>query len=103
EEHRILFNEINQNAEKVGSVVSERFEPNIQNLVSLRYISENPQYKSLIEWEKEQSDSKIVYLHLVKCIELLKKAFLRILKKEQRDFLFAEPYHRDDNYYNIQT
>ncbi|WP_411334426.1 DGQHR domain-containing protein [Metabacillus indicus] len=102
EEHRTLFNEINQNAEKVGSVVSERFEPNTQNLICLRYIADNLEYKEWVEWESEQSDEKIVYLHLVKCIELINKAFPRILKKDQRDTMFTQPYHKDETYFGIQ-
>ncbi|SPT96479.1 DGQHR domain [Lysinibacillus capsici] len=101
EEHRILFNEINQNAEKVGSVVSERFEPNAHNLICLRYIAENLECKKWVEWENEQSDEKIVYLHLVRCIELINKAISRVLKKNQFDTMFSYPLHKDDNYFGI--
>ncbi|MBE5103329.1 DGQHR domain-containing protein [Priestia aryabhattai] len=101
EEHRVLFNEINQNAEKVGSVVSERFEPNTKNLICLRYIAEHPSSKQWVEWEKEQSDEKIVYLHLVKCIELFQKSFPRFFKKQQREAIFDEPYHRNEDYFGI--
>ncbi|PHE82682.1 hypothetical protein COF80_27030 [Bacillus toyonensis] len=59
EEHRTLFNEINKKAEKVGRLVSERFEPTIQNLICLRYIAENDQYEKWVEWEIVQSEKKL--------------------------------------------
>lgn len=101
EEHRSLFNDINQNAEKVRSVVSERFEASMQNAIGLKFLSLNKHLAKWIEWEKEQSDEKIVYLHLLKVLEFFDKFILRTFNKKKASPVFNEPYHRDDEFYEI--
>ncbi|MGC7946843.1 DNA sulfur modification protein DndB [Bacillus sp. II_CA] len=74
-EHRNLFNTINKKAKVVDSNIAIRFTPNLENLLGLRFFTENRTYKGLIEWEKQQSFSKdkVAYIHLTECIKEINK------------------------------
>ncbi|MEB9405653.1 DNA sulfur modification protein DndB [Bacillus cereus] len=103
-QHRNLFNTINKKAKIVDNNISIRFSPILENLIGLRYFSENPLRKPLIEWEKKQSFAKdqVAYIHLTECIKELNKA----LKNTQILTVYRETnderlLYTNTPYYNI--
>lgn len=69
--HRKLFHTINDKSTKVQNNVSDRFSTTTSNLIGLKYVSEHLEIKELIEWEGKQSKDKIVYSHMLNCIDIL--------------------------------
>jgi DGQHR domain-containing protein len=74
--HRKLFHTINDKSTKVQNNVSDRFSTTTSNLIGLKYVSEHLDIKELIEWEGKQSKDKIVYSHMLNCIEII-ESFLQ--------------------------
>ncbi|CAH2213353.1 DGQHR domain-containing protein [Tepidibacter aestuarii] len=69
QEHRNLFNLINENSVNVESTVSARFDISKENLFGLRFVHEEMEHgqiniKDLIEWEAKQSTDKVCYLFI---------------------------------------
>lgn len=99
-QHRNLFSLINETAKKVDSNISERFSEKLENLIGLRFLSENIEHSANIEWEKKQSfdESKIAYMHLTDCIRELHNELFSHLKDHFKE---SELLHRNEKYFSI--
>ncbi|GIP52565.1 DGQHR domain-containing protein [Paenibacillus vini] len=84
--HRKLFHTINDKSTKVQNNVSDRFSTTTYNLIGLKYVSENLEIKDLIEWEGKQSKEKIVYSHMLNCIELMEEFLESKFKNTLNEF-----------------
>lgn len=102
-QHRNLFSLINESAKKVDGNISERFSEKIENLIGLKFMSDNLDFKEYIEWEKKQSfdESKIAYIHMTDCIRELHSELYTHLK----DHLTCpiELLYKDSYYYELMS
>lgn len=92
-QHRDLFYMINETPKNVESNVSERFAPKLENLLGLKFISNNKIFLNCIEWNEKQSREKIVYLHMTDCIRELNLILYPLLKDWfdcDRDLIYQE-------------
>lgn len=84
---------INETPKNVESNVSERFAPKLENLLGLKFISNNKIFLNCIEWNEKQSREKIVYLHMTDCIRELNLILYPLLKDWfdcDRDLIYQE-------------
>ncbi|MDT0121081.1 DNA sulfur modification protein DndB [Paenibacillus sp. RRE4] len=92
-QHRDLFYMINETPKNVESNVSERFAPKLENLLGLKFISNNKMFLNSIEWNDKQSREKIVYLHMTDCIRELNLIIYPLIKDWfdcERDLIYQE-------------
>ncbi|TDL64174.1 DGQHR domain-containing protein [Paenibacillus amylolyticus] len=104
--HRKLFHTINDKSTKVQNNVSDRFSTTTSNLIGLRYVSEHLENKDMIEWEGKQSKEKIVYSHMLNCIEKIEDFLEEKFKDalEEIDPITVEDkeyYYKDAGYYGV--
>lgn len=104
--HRKLFHTINDKSTKVQNNVSDRFSTTTSNLIGLKYVSENLNYKDYIEWEGKQSKEKIVYSHMLNCIEKLEEFIITNYESEleTHEAIIVENkkhYYKNDEYFGV--
>jgi DGQHR domain-containing protein len=101
-QHRNLFFLINESAKRVDSNISERFSEKIENLIGLRFLSDNIDFCKDIEWEKKQSfdETKVAYIHLTDCIRELHSELYDHLKDHLGD---AELVYKNTHYFEIMS
>ncbi|KQY90154.1 hypothetical protein ASD24_24935, partial [Paenibacillus sp. Root52] len=104
--HRKLFHTINDKSTKVQNNVSDRFSTTTSNLIGLRYVSENLVNREYIEWEGKQSKEKIVYSHILNCIEKIEDFIGTKFEDELKylNFVVVENknhYYKDNIYFEV--
>ncbi|MGE7615888.1 DGQHR domain-containing protein [Paenibacillus sp. NPDC101420] len=104
--HRKLFHTINDKSTKVQNNVSDRFSTTTSNLIGLKYVSDHLDIKEIIEWEGKQSKEKIVYSHMLNCIEIiedfLQKKFKNTLSTIEGVLVDNKKHlYKNDNYYSV--
>lgn len=98
-EHRNLFYTINESAKKVDKNISTRFSTTLENLLGLRYFSEDSSHENLIDWENKQSNTQIIYIHLADCIKELNKALDKFV--DEKIETSYNLLYKNDEYYVI--
>ncbi|HFT5902887.1 TPA: hypothetical protein ACGSMF_004025 [Bacillus cereus] len=75
----------------------------MENMIGLKFLSENLNFKKYIEWEKKQSfdESKIAYIHMTDCIRELHSELYTHLKDHLTCSI--ELLYKDAYYYDVMS